>query len=128
MELTILVVDDSPTMRRIICNTLDRLGYKNHVEAENGQQAWELIQKGGINFLLTDWNMPEMDGLELVTTIRRSPAHKDLPIIMITTKGMTEEVLKAVKAGVNNYIVKPFTPEVLEEKIKAVLAKMAVAR
>ncbi|MCS7082521.1 MAG: response regulator [Bacteroidetes bacterium] len=128
MELTVLVVDDSPTMRRIICNTLDRIGYRNHVEAENGQQAWEIIQKGGIQFVLTDWNMPEMNGLELVTAIRQSPTHKDLPIIMITTKGMTEEVLEAVKAGVNNYIVKPFTPEVLEEKIKAVLAKMAVTR
>lgn len=120
-DLFILVVDDSPTMRRIIKNSLERLGYKDSVEAANGKEALAQLKDHPINFILTDWNMPEMNGLEFVTELRGSEEHKDIPVLMITTRGMKDDVLQAVHAGVNNYIVKPFTPETLEDKIQKLL-------
>ncbi len=124
--MKILVVDDSSTMRRIIKNTLNRLGYKDLFEAENGAQAWEVLQQNdGINVLVTDWNMPEMNGLELVQKVRAEEKYVDMPIIMVTTEGGKGEVITALKAGVNNYIVKPFTPQVLKEKLEAVLGTSA---
>lgn len=120
--MKILVVDDSSTMRRIIKNTLNRLGYKELFEAENGAQAWEVLsQTPNISVLVTDWNMPEMNGLELVKKVRAEQKYVDLPIIMVTTEGGKTEVITALKAGVNNYIVKPFTPDVLKDKLEAVL-------
>ncbi len=117
-----LVVDDSSTMRRIIKNTLGRLGHKEILEAEDGAQAWETMQQNSdIDVLITDWNMPEMNGLELVKKVRAEEKYSDLPIIMVTTEGGKAEVITALKAGVNNYIVKPFTPQVLQEKLEAVL-------
>ena len=118
-----MVVDDSSTMRRIIKNTLGRLGYKDLLEAEDGAQAWELMQehKEEVGVLITDWNMPNMNGLELVKKVRADGAFEDIPIIMVTTEGGKGEVITALKAGVNNYIVKPFTPQVLKEKLEAVL-------
>lgn len=120
-ELFILVVDDSPTMRRIIKNTLERIGHKNSVEAANGKEALEMLKLHDVNFIITDWNMPEMNGLEFVTEIRSQSDYEDLPVLMITTRGMKDDVLQAVQAGVSNYIVKPFTPETLEEKINKIL-------
>ncbi|SFP05377.1 chemotaxis response regulator CheY [Hydrogenimonas thermophila] len=121
--MKIMVVDDSSTMRRIIKNTLGRLGYKDLLEAEDGVQAWELMQehKDEIGVLITDWNMPNMNGLELVKKVRGDGSFEDIPIIMVTTEGGKGEVITALKAGVNNYIVKPFTPQVLKEKLEAVL-------
>ncbi|MDR1912593.1 MAG: response regulator [Helicobacteraceae bacterium] len=120
--MKILVVDDSSTMRRIIKNTLTRLKFLDLLEAENGAQAWEvLVQNADVGVLITDWNMPEMNGLELVKKVRAEQKYVDLPIIMVTTEGGKTEVITALKAGVNNYIVKPFTPEVLKEKLEAVL-------
>jgi len=120
--LKILVVDDSSTMRRIIKNTLNRLGYTELFEGENGVQAWEVLQQTpDIGVLVTDWNMPEMNGLELVKKVRAEQKYVDMPIIMVTTEGGKAEVITALKAGVNNYIVKPFTPQVLKEKLEAVL-------
>ncbi|MGP1561856.1 MAG: chemotaxis response regulator CheY [Helicobacteraceae bacterium] len=120
--MKILVVDDSSTMRRIIKNTLNRLGYTELFEGEHGVQAWEVLQQNeGINVLITDWNMPEMNGLELVKKVRADKKYEDMPIIMVTTEGGKTEVITALKAGVNNYIVKPFTPQVLKEKLEAVL-------
>jgi two-component system chemotaxis response regulator CheY len=122
--LKILVVDDSSTMRRIIKNTLNRLGYKELFEAEHGAQAWSVLQQNpGIDVLITDWNMPEMNGLELVKKVRAEEKYADMPIIMVTTEGGKAEVITALKAGVNNYIVKPFTPQVLKEKLGAVLGE-----
>ena len=121
----ILVVDDAKTMRRIIKNSLIKLGFKEEdiLEAEDGVKAWELFQqyKDEIDAVLTDWNMPNMNGLELVEKIRAQDRFKDVPIIMVTTEGGRKEVITALKAGVNNYIVKPFTPQVLKEKLQAVL-------
>jgi len=120
--LKILVVDDSSTMRRIIKNTLARLGYKDILEGADGVEGWsELDANPDIEMLITDWNMPEMNGLELVKKTRADDRFTDLPIIMVTTEGGKTEVITALKAGVNNYIVKPFTPQVLKEKLAVVM-------
>ncbi len=120
--MKLLVVDDSSTMRRIIKNTLARLGYKDVLEGEDGVQGWNVLNENtDTGMLITDWNMPEMNGLELVKKVRADARFADLPIIMVTTEGGKAEVITALKAGVNNYIVKPFTPQVLKEKLGAVL-------
>jgi len=120
--LKLLVVDDSSTMRRIIKNTLARLGYKDILEGADGVEGWNAIDSNpDVEMLITDWNMPEMNGLELVKKVRADERFVDLPIIMVTTEGGKAEVITALKAGVNNYIVKPFTPQVLKEKLGAVM-------
>ena len=117
--MKILVVDDSSTMRRILKNTLTRLGYSDFVEAEDGSDA--LAKLEGIDFVITDWNMPNMDGLTMVKTVRKHPSYKKLPIIMVTTEAGREDIIEAIKHGVNNYIVKPFTAETLKQKIDQTL-------
>jgi len=120
--LKLLVVDDSSTMRRIIKNTLARLGYKDILEGADGVEGWNQMDSNpDIEMLITDWNMPEMNGLELVKKVRADARFADVPIIMVTTEGGKGEVITALKAGVNNYIVKPFTPQVLKEKLGAVM-------
>ena len=120
--MKLLVVDDSSTMRRIIKNTLQRLGYEDVLEAEHGLEAWQIMDRTpDIDILVTDWNMPEMNGLELVRKVRAARKYDNMPIIMITTEGGKAEVITALKAGVNNYIVKPFTPQVLKDKLEDVL-------
>jgi len=120
--LKLLVVDDSSTMRRIIKNTLARLGHKDILEGADGVEGWAALDANPeVDMLITDWNMPEMNGLELVLKVRADARFKDLPIIMVTTEGGKAEVITALKAGVNNYIVKPFTPQVLKEKLAAVM-------
>ncbi len=121
-DLKILAVDDSPTMRRIILNTLKRAGFTDVVEAVDGKDALAKMEVDNFNFVITDWNMPEMDGLTFVTNIRNSEQYKKLPILMVTTRSVKDDILEAMKAGVNNYIVKPFTPETLKEKIDQILA------
>jgi len=116
-----LVVDDSPTMRRIVINALKSFGIEDIVEAEDGQDALSKLQTHKIDFVITDWNMPNMSGLDLTKAIRASEQWKNLPILMITTRGLKEDIIQALQAKVNNYIVKPFTPQVLKEKITAVL-------
>jgi two-component system chemotaxis response regulator CheY len=117
-----LVVDDSSTMRRIIKNILTRLGYKDVVECEDGKQGWKVLEENNdIDVLITDWNMPNMSGLELVKRVRAKSKYKDMPILMVTTEDGKTEVITALKAGVNNYIVKPFTPPILKKKLEAVL-------
>ena len=120
--MKLLVVDDSSTMRRIIKNTLARLGYKDILEGEDGLVGWNVLDANpDVGMLITDWNMPEMNGLDLVKKVRADERFTDLPIIMVTTEGGKAEVITALKAGVNNYIVKPFTPQVLKEKLSAVM-------
>jgi two-component system chemotaxis response regulator CheY len=119
--LKILAVDDSPTMRRIIVNTLKRAGYENVTEASDGKDALAKMKVEQFNFVITDWNMPEMDGLSFVSQVRSSDEFKDMPILMVTTRSVKDDIIEAMKAGVNNYIVKPFTPETLGEKIGQVL-------
>ena len=122
--MKLLVVDDSSTMRRIIKNTLARIDYNDVVEAEDGVQAWTYLdQNEDIELLITDWNMPEMNGLELVKKIKADDRFSQIPIIMITTEGGKAEVITALKAGVNNYIVKPFTSQILKEKLALIMGK-----
>lgn len=120
--LKVLVVDDSATMRRIIVNTLKRIGYEDLIEAEDGVDAYaKLESEAGINFIVTDWNMPNMSGLEFVNKVREG-SFKEIPILMVTTRSIKEDIIEAMKAGVNSYIVKPFTPQTLKEKIDKILA------
>jgi len=119
-----LVVDDSPTMRRIVINALKGFGYNDVVEAGDGLEALDVLKnEGNIEFVVTDWNMPNMTGLELTQSIRSSPQFGNLPILMVTTRGLKQDIVDALKARVNNYVVKPFTPQVLKEKIDAILNK-----
>jgi two-component system chemotaxis response regulator CheY len=116
-----LVVDDSATMRRILVNSLQRIGYGDCVEAEDGQQALEKFDLS-IGFVITDWNMPKMSGLDFAKALRAHGNGKTIPILMVTTRSVREDIVAAVEAGVNSYIVKPFTPQVLKEKIDQVLS------
>lgn len=121
-EIKILVVDDMSTMRRVIKSILNQLGYSNIDEAENGKEALSKLSSGDYGLLLTDWNMPEMDGLSLIKAIRQDPKLRDLPAMMITAEAKKENVLEALKAGANNYVVKPFTADILKEKLEKVFA------
>jgi two-component system chemotaxis response regulator CheY len=120
-DFKILAVDDSPTIRRIIINTLKRAGYQDVIEAQDGKDALAKLKVEKINFVITDWNMPEMDGLTFVTTLRSMEEYKNLPVLMVTTRSVKEDIMEAMKAGVNNYIVKPFTPDTLKAKIEQIL-------
>jgi two-component system, chemotaxis family, chemotaxis protein CheY len=116
-----LVVDDSLTMRRIVVNALKTLGYEQVVEAQDGKDAVAKLMTEGASFVITDWNMPEMNGLELAKWIRGNTQFEAVPILMITTRGNKDDVIEAMKARVNNYIVKPFTPQGLKEKIDLIM-------
>ncbi len=125
MALKFLVVDDSVTMRRIVVNTLKNLGYTDIVEAGDGKEALEKLKSTpDINFVITDWNMPNMTGLELTQAIRGDEKLSELPILMVTTRGVKEDIIQALKARVNNYVIKPFTPQVLQEKINQILENL----
>ncbi|MBU1097677.1 MAG: response regulator [Bacteroidetes bacterium] len=122
MDLKFLIVDDSLTMRRIVTNSLKNLGYNDFVEAADGREALDKLDADKtINFVITDWNMPVLSGLDLVKAIRNDPYISNLPILMVTTRGVKEDILQALQARVNNYVVKPFTPQVLSEKIDQIL-------
>lgn len=124
LKMKVLVVDDFSTMRRIVKNLLKQLGYTDIEEAEDGAQAYSKLQNGGFGFVVSDWNMPNMDGLELLKKVRSDSQLKDLPILMVTAEAEKEKVITAIQAGVNNYIVKPFTGEVLKEKIDKIFEKI----
>ncbi len=116
-----LIVDDSLTMRRIVVNALKSLGYEQVIEASDGKEAVTKLAAEGANFVITDWNMPEMNGLELTKWLRTTPQYENIPILMVTTRGNKEDVIDAMKVRVNNYIIKPFTPQGLKEKIELIL-------
>ncbi len=113
----ILVVDDFSVMRKIVKNTLKEIGFKNFMEAKNGEDAYNILLKGRIDFVISDWKMPVMDGYELLQKVRGNESLKDIPILMVTAETEKDNVLAALKAGVNNYIIKPFSPELINEKI-----------
>lgn len=123
--MKIMLVDDSRTIRNIQKNVLAQLGHTDVLEAADGVQALELLQKDRPDLMLVDWNMPNMDGLTLVKTVREKD--KQLPLIMCTTEAEKQRVIEALKAGVNNYVVKPFTADTLAEKISQTMAKVAAA-
>jgi len=118
-----LVVDDSSTMRRIIVNTLNKLGYQEVVEAGNGREGIEKVGAGDVDLVITDWNMPEMNGIDFIRALRGIDKMKDKPVLMVTTNAAKDDIVEALRAGVTNYIVKPFTPDTFKEKIDAVLAR-----
>ena len=120
-----LVVDDSATMRRIVINSLQRIGFSDTVEAGDGQEALAKFDSS-IKFVITDWNMPNMSGTEFTKVLRSRDDGRHVPILMVTARSVKEDILTAMEAGVNNYIVKPFTPQVLKEKIDALLPAVAV--
>ncbi len=117
VSMKVLIVDDMSTMRRIIKNVFKQLGFTNMEEAEDGQQALEKLRAQPFGFVVSDWNMPVMSGIDLLRSIRADTALKDLPVLMVTAEAQKEQVMEAVQAGVSNYIVKPFTAETLQQKI-----------
>lgn len=123
--MKIMLVDDSRTIRNIQKNVLAQIGYTDVVEAADGVEALKQIGEGRPDLVLVDWNMPNMDGITLVRKIRETD--RRLPLVMVTTEAEKSRVLEAIKAGVNNYVVKPFTAETLSEKINQTLAKLAAA-
>lgn len=123
-KIKFLVVDDFSTMRRIVRNLLKELGFTNVEEAEDGAVAWQKLQGGGFDFVVTDWNMPNMDGLTLLQTIRANPATKTLPVLMITAEAKKENIIAAAQAGASGYIVKPFTAATLNEKLNKIFEKL----
>jgi two-component system chemotaxis response regulator CheY len=125
--MKVLVVDDFATLRKIVRNILKQIGFEDIAEAEDGNVALHLIKNEKVGLVVTDWNMPNMSGLELLRQIRQNPQTSNLPVLMVTAEGLKENVLEAVKAGVSNYVVKPFTAEVLQEKIETIFKKMADA-
>ncbi|AIH03770.1 MAG: Response regulator receiver protein [Thermodesulfobacterium sp. 37_54] len=120
-DLKVLVVDDFATMRKIIKNILTQLGFKNILEADDGSSALELLKKEKIDLIISDWNMPKMSGLDLLKAVRNDPNLKDILFVMVTAEAQKDNVIEAIKHGVNQYIVKPFTPETLKEKLEKVL-------
>jgi two-component system, chemotaxis family, chemotaxis protein CheY len=117
-----LVVDDYSTMRRIIKNLLHELGYANVTEADDGATALPMLKAGGYDFLITDWNMPGMAGLDLLKAVRADDALKKMPVLMLTAEAKREQIVEAAQAGVNGYVIKPFTAATLKEKIDKILA------
>ncbi|PCS22004.1 chemotaxis response regulator CheY [Candidatus Enterovibrio escicola] len=122
--MKILIVDDFSTMRRIVKNLLRDLGFSNTVEADDGLTALPILKKGGIDFVVTDWNMPGMQGIDLLKNIRADDSLKHLPVLMITAEAKREQIVEAAQAGVNGYIVKPFTATTLKEKIDKIFQRM----
>ena len=123
-NMRILVVDDFTTMRKVIKNLLRQSGYQNVAEAEDGVAALKELRSQKIDFIISDWNMPNMTGIELLRAVRADSELSSLPFLMITAESLKDNVLEAVKAGVSNYIVKPFTAEVLSEKIEKIIEKL----
>jgi two-component system chemotaxis response regulator CheY len=124
--MRILVVEDLLVMRRLIVNTLKSVGYEDLLQASNGEEALELIinPDSKIEFVLSDWIMPVMDGITLVKFIRANPETKDLPVIMLTSINEKDSIIEAVKYRVNDYVIKPFTPKILQSKIDSVLTRL----
>lgn len=122
--MKILIVDDFSTMRRIIKNLLRDLGFNNTQEADDGTTALPILEGGGIDFLITDWNMPGMQGIDLLKAVRADDKLSSLPVLMVTAETKREQIIEAAQAGVNGYIVKPFTAATLKEKIEKIFERI----
>nr|WP_151702677.1 chemotaxis response regulator CheY [Nitrincola alkalilacustris] len=123
-DIKILVVDDFSTMRRIIKNLLRDLGFTNVDEADDGKTALPILQQGRIDFLITDWNMPGMTGIDLLKAVRADPNLSHIPVLMVTAEAKKEQIIAAAQAGVNGYVIKPFTAVVLKEKIEKIFERI----
>lgn len=123
-DMPILVVDDFSTMRRIVKNCLKQLGFNNVAEAEDGEVALRKLQNGDFQFIVSDWNMPNMMGIDLLKAVRGDDNLKDIPFLMVTAESQKENVIEAAKAGVSNYVVKPFTADILQAKMEVIFSKL----
>lgn len=126
--MKILVVDDFSTMRRIIKNLLRDLGFNNVSEADDGATALPMLQSTHFDFLITDWNMPNMKGIDLLKAIRSDEKLKKLPVLLVTAEAKKEQIIEAANAGVNGYVVKPFTAETLKQKIEKIFERIAAGQ
>lgn len=126
-DMKILIVDDFSTMRRIIKNLLRDLGFTNTSEADDGITALPMLQKGGYDFLVTDWNMPGMQGIDLLKAVRADAELASLPVLMVTAESKKDQIVEAAQAGVNGYVVKPFTAQTLKEKIDKIFERIEAA-
>lgn len=122
--MKILVVDDFSTMRRIVKNLLRDLGFTNTFEADDGKTALPMLQGGGFDFLVTDWNMPGMTGIDLLKAVRSDPNLVNLPVLMVTAEAKREQIILAAQTGVNGYVIKPFTAATLKEKIEKIFERI----
>ncbi len=120
LNMKILVVDDFATMRKVIRNMLRQLGCENVFEAENGEEGFRMAQTDDFGLIVSDWNMPVMSGLEFLKAVRSEEKTKNTPFLMVTAEALKENIIQAIQLGASNYIVKPFTPQVFEEKLKAI--------
>lgn len=127
-NMKILIVDDFSTMRRIIKNVLHEIGYDNTDEADDGKTALPMLQNGNYDFLITDWNMPGMTGIDLLKAVRASEKTAKLPVLLVTAEAERDRIVKAAEAGVSGYIVKPFTPETLKEKISKIFERLGTTK
>jgi two-component system chemotaxis response regulator CheY len=123
LSMKVLVVDDFATMRRILKNVLKEIGFTKIVEADDGSTALAVLKKDKVGLIVSDWNMPEVSGLELLKAVRSDESTKDVPFLMVTAEGQKDSVVQAVQAGVNNYIVKPFTADTIKEKLEQIFDK-----
>lgn len=123
--MRILIVDDFSTMRRIVKNLLNDLGYTNTAEADDGHTGLAALRTAPFDFVITDWNMPGMTGIELLRAIRSDDKLKTLPVLMVTAEAKREQIIEAAQAGVNGYIIKPFTAQTLEEKLGKIFERLA---
>ena len=124
-NMKILIVDDFSTMRRIVKNLLHDLGFANTHEADDGKTAWPMLQAGDFEFVVTDWNMPGMTGIDLLKAIRGDARLAALPVLMVTAEAQRDQIVEAAKAGVNGYIIKPFTAVTLKEKLDKIFQRLA---
>lgn len=125
--MRILIVDDFSTMRRIVKNLLSDLGYNNTAEADDGKTAWPMLETGEFDFVVTDWNMPGMTGIDLLRQIRSSPKTAKIPVLMVTAEAQKSQIIEAAQAGVNGYIIKPFTAATLKEKLDKIFQRLSEA-
>jgi len=123
LSMKVLVVDDFATMRRILKNVLRQIGFTKIIEADDGSTALAVLKNDNVDLILSDWNMPKLSGLELLKAIRSDESMKDLPFLMVTAEGQKDSVIRAVQAGVSNYIVKPFTADTIKEKLEQIFDK-----
>ncbi|MEM6998375.1 MAG: chemotaxis response regulator CheY [Pseudomonadota bacterium] len=126
-NMNILIVDDFSTMRRIIKNLLRDLGFTNTSEADDGTTALPMLQTGKFDFLVTDWNMPGMQGIDLLKAVRSDPELASMPVLMVTAESKRDQIVEAAQAGVNGYVVKPFTAATLKEKIDKIFERIEAA-
>jgi len=123
LGMKVLVVDDFATMRRIVKNVLKQIGFTKIVEADDGSTALAVLKNDKVDLIISDWNMPKVTGLELLKAVRGDDSMKNIPFLMVTAEGQKDNIVQAVQAGVSNYVVKPFTPETIQEKLEQMFKK-----